>query len=87
MCMEFQLKVQAFKASVQVARNDCSTINVTAHSATTRPRHSEERSVVAEEICDVILSQSEERFSFAGHLQASRLFDSNCFNEYSKIFP
>ena len=73
--------VQAFKSSVQVARNDCSTINVTAHGVTTRPWYAEERSVVAKEIYDVILSQSEERFSFAGH------FDSNCFNEYSKIFP
>ena len=63
--------VQAFKASVQVARNDCSTTNVTAHGDTTRPRYSEERSVVAKEICGVILSQSEERFSFAGHLEAS----------------
>ena len=79
--------VQAFKSSVQVARNDCSTINVTGHGATSRPRYAEGRSVVAKEICDVILSQSEERFSFAGHLEASRLFDSNCFNEYSKIFP
>ena len=79
--------VQAFKSSVQVARNDCSTINVTAHGVTTRPRYAEERSVVAKEIYDVILSQSEERFSFVGHLEASRLFDSNCFNEYSKIFP
>ena len=47
--------VQAFKSSVQVARNDCSTINVIAHGATSRPRYAEERSVVAKEICDVIL--------------------------------
>ena len=60
---------------------------MTAHGVTTRPRYAEERSVVAKEICDVILSRSEERFSFAGHLEASQLFNSNCFNEYSKIFP
>ena len=79
--------VQALKSSVEVAGNDCSTINVTANGATSRPRYTEERSVVAKEICNVILSLSEERFSFAGHLEASRLFDSNCFNECSKIFP
>ena len=77
--------VQAFKSSVQEARNVFSAINVTSHGAITRPRYSEERSVVAKEICDVILSQNEERFSFAGHLEASQLFDSNCFNEYSKL--
>ena len=60
---------------------------MTAHGATTRPRYSEEKIVVAKEICDVIPSQNEERFSFAKHLEACRLFDSNCFSEYSEIFP
>ena len=50
--------IQAFKASDQVARNDCSPINVTEHSATTtRSWYTEKRNVVGKKICNVILSR------------------------------
>ena len=77
--------IQSFKSSVQAARDACCNINVADNAD--RPRYSGERSVAAKEVCDVILLQCQERFSFTGHLLASQLFDVARFEHYTHNFP
>lgn len=44
-------------------------------------------SVIAKEVCDIIIFQSIERFSYRGHLEAASLLSPENFLTYSKTFP
>lgn len=46
-----------------------------------------ERLREAKEVCDIIICEIKERFSFIGHLTAASLFLASKFQEYSKQFP
>nr|CAH7751378.1 unnamed protein product [Callosobruchus chinensis] len=52
-----------------------------------RRREESSRSVYAKEVCNVIVAQIKDRFSFRGHLQAEELFVTESFEEFSKDFP
>lgn len=41
----------------------------------------------AKEVCDIIICQAKERFSFTGHLVAASLFFSENYSQYSTCFP
>lgn len=43
--------------------------------------------VIAKEVCDIIIFQSKERFSYRGHLEAASLLNSGNFSRYSINFP
>ncbi|CAH1103808.1 unnamed protein product [Psylliodes chrysocephalus] len=43
--------------------------------------------VIAKDICDIIIFQSKERFSYRGHLEAASLLSPENFLKYSKKFP
>lgn len=45
------------------------------------------RIMEAKEVCDVIICQAKERFSFTGHLVAANLFLPECFPKYVQCFP
>ena len=74
--------VQPFKPNIQSTRNASLKQHVPKQANINRPCYNKERIVAAKYICDVILLQFEERFTFAGHLEASLLFDSDCFHQY-----
>ena len=46
-----------------------------------------EMSTAATHICDVIVQECTNRFSFTGHLESSKLLLKNQFERYSKEFP
>ena len=45
------------------------------------------RNVAAKEICDVIINQIKERFSFIGHIAISNLYTSENFAKFNHVFP
>ena len=80
--------VSNFQASIQKVRDVIDTMDVAScGSATRRTEEIVEKRREAKEVCDVILSQCQERFQFTGHLEASRLLDSCNFADFAKQFP
>ena len=80
--------VSNFQACIQKVRDVIDTMDVAScGSATRRTEEIVEKRREAKEICDVILSQCQERFQFTGHLEASRLLDSCNFADFAKVFP
>nr|CAH7719903.1 unnamed protein product [Callosobruchus chinensis] len=45
------------------------------------------KTVIAKEVCDTLLSQIVDRFSFKDHLSATKLFDFKNFKTYRQTFP
>lgn len=43
--------------------------------------------MIAKQICDAVILQFKERFSYMGHLEASTLVDANNFFDFSQFFP
>ena len=80
--------VSNFQASIQKVRDVIDTMDVAScGSATRRTEEIVEKRREAKEVCDVILSQCQERFQFTGHFEASRLLESCNFADFAKQFP
>lgn len=77
--------LKAFNFAVQKLRDECDAI--TSPPEQKRRKFNTDRSVAAKEVCDVILLQCRERFSFTNHLEASKLLLVNNFPVYTKDFP
>lgn len=92
--IQLQSDLQNFEKCVRNVRNDTDAIqrNIEEnfHSTKRRRRNEEDdvqRSVYAKEVCDVIVSQMKDRFSYRGHLQAAELFNTELFTKFAKVFP
>ena len=80
--------VSNFQASIQKVRDVNDTMDVASCGcANRRTEENVEKKREAKEVCDVILSQCQERFQFTGHLEANRLLDSCNFTDFAKQFP
>jgi len=80
--------IQLFKTNVQNAKDTCTEIGAsTKANENDWARYSEERSIAAKQVCDVLMLQCQERFRFVGHSESSRLFDTTQFCQYSRQFP
>src|SRR6201990_1711383 len=77
--------LQTFNYEIQKIRDEY--INISFPSEPKRRKFNTDRSIAAKEVCDVILIQCRERFSFTKHLEASKLFLIDNFLEYMKHFP
>ena len=80
--------VTTLKANIQKVRNACDTMDMSYCDVNTRrPETFVECRREAQEVCDSILLQCQERFKFTGHLEASNILDRNSFNLFAKQFP
>src|SRR6201990_1294075 len=72
--------LQTFNSEIQKIRDEY--INISFPSEPKRRKFNTDRSIAAKEVCDVILIQCRERFSFTKHLKASKLLLIDNFHEY-----
>nr|CAH7759839.1 unnamed protein product [Callosobruchus chinensis] len=79
----FETCVAYVKSETEDIQNDTEK----SYAAAKRRREESSRSVYAKEVCNVIVAQIKDRFSFRGHLQAEELFVTESFEEFSKDFP
>lgn len=78
--------VEAFTSMIESLRDECDPFS--AHSLEQkRIKLDADESAAAREVCDVVLSQCRERFSFTDHLEASKLVLVRKFPYYSMNFP
>ncbi|XP_054289677.1 zinc finger MYM-type protein 1-like [Macrosteles quadrilineatus] len=56
-------------------------------SSKKRRRHDDQKRVVAKEVCDIITSGIDDRFTFVNHLSAAKLFQPSLFGEFKTKFP
>ena len=79
--------VTTLKANIQKVRNVCDTMDMSYCDVNTRrPETFVECRRKAQEVCDSILLQCQERFKFTGHLEASNMLDRSSFNLFAKQF-
>lgn len=84
--------INVFENHIKMTRDNIErSAEVKEGNGVSRKRNHEEMSGnrlrEAREVCDVIITQASERFSFTGHLSASNLFVSEMFPEYCTSFP
>ena len=75
-----------FNFEIQKIRTEINSI-VVPHEITKRSFNIDTLRVAAKEICDVIMMQCRERFTFTNHLEASNLLCVANFPSYVKNFP
>ena len=78
--------LNAFTSKIQHIRERCDS-NISPDSDARVEINNTAITAAAKEVCDVILFQCTERFKFAGHLEASRLFAKEKFSDYVVNFP
>ncbi|XP_070822084.1 zinc finger MYM-type protein 1-like [Chaetodon trifascialis] len=81
--------LQSFTSSVQVIR-DSSQQQQEVATGTTRPRRAlgeEEKQKLSREICNTILDQAKQRFSFSDHLVSATLLKAEMFEQHCHTFP
>ena len=78
--------LNAFTSKIQHIRESCDS-NISPDSDARVKINNTAITAAAKEVCDVILFQCTERFKFAGHLEASRLFAKEKFSDYVVNFP
>lgn len=90
--VQISSNVEQFQKALACVR---SSLDYEIDNADPKPRNKRMKStsepinkqIVAKEVCDIVTVQAKERFSFSGHLTASKLFYSNMYPSYSKHFP
>lgn len=82
----FEVNVTQIRGQIE---EECSTVTSQPSSSYSKRRKSDhsEWKREAKEVCDVIISQAKQRFSFTGHLIAASLFLPDMFSQYSSKFP
>ena len=78
--------LNAFNSHIQKICDECHTLTVPPELIK-RSFNINDLRVSAKEICDVIMLQCRERFSFTDHLEASHLLYKENFPKYIKEFP
>ena len=82
--------IQSFEEIIKDVRDNIDSIAKNYSQQESKKRRQDDhktRNIAAKEVCDVILFQAKERFSFNQHLIASNLFNSGNFPEFHKTFP
>ena len=79
--------LEDFNVKIQEIRDNCDTLVIVPPEITKRSFNIDNLRVAAREICDVIMMQCQERFSFTKHLEASNLFCIEKFPSYVIEFP
>ena len=79
--------LKAFNCSIQKLRDDSHLSECIITSEPIKRKKHPDKSVAVKEVCDEILMQCRERFSFTNHLEASKLFLVNNFSIYTEQFP
>ena len=77
--------LKVFNSTIQKIRDECDTI--VSPPEPRKRKFNNDRLPAAKEVCDVILMQCRERFSYINHLEASKLLLVNNFALYAKNFP
>lgn len=90
--MSVKTAVSCFEDAMKTIRDKIDTIaNNPEYAPRPEKRRKEDtkvtRNIAAKEICDVILYQAKERFSFTGHLAATHLYASDNFFKFNNAFP
>ena len=78
--------LNSFDTQIQIIRDGCDAL-VVPSELMKRNFNIDTLRVAAKEVCDVIMMQCSERFSFNKHLQASNLLCVDNFPSYVKEFP
>lgn len=91
-CVKAELYVSLFKMSIQNIRNTIDEDNYMSNenyynSQTKRGRFCDSKSSAAKEVCDVILSNIDDRFAFTDQLSIALLFQTNLFLKHQAVFP
>jgi len=79
--------LKAFNCSIQKLRDDSHLSECIFTFEPIKRKKHPDKSVAVKEVCDEILMQCRERFSFTNHLEASKLFLVNNFSIYTEQFP
>ncbi|XP_042240779.1 zinc finger MYM-type protein 1-like, partial [Homarus americanus] len=79
--------LKVFNSAVQKLRDECDAMVLLLPPEQKRRKFKTDKLAAAKEVCDVILLQCRERFSFTNHLEASKLLLVNNFPVYAKNFP
>ncbi|XP_050296345.1 uncharacterized protein LOC126736159 [Anthonomus grandis grandis] len=89
--VSLQKDLSIFESSIAKIRNDTDNIkaNVELNFESVKRRRTDDnlRSIIAKEVCDTVVTQAKDRFSYRGHLQAANLFDKEAYPKYNKTFP
>jgi len=78
--------LKIFTSSIQELRDQCDSLT-SVEFEQKRRRIDTSKSDAAKEVCDVILLQCRERFSFTNHLEAAKLLLVQNFSVYANSFP
>ena len=78
--------LKIFTSSIQELRDQCNSL-ISVEFEQKRRRIDTRKSDAAKEVCDVILLQCRERFSFTNHLEAAKLLLVQNFSVYANSFP
>ena len=78
--------LNSFDTQIQIIRDGCDAL-VVPSELMKRNFNIDTLRVAAKEVCDLIMMQCSERFSFNKHLQASNLLCVDNFPSYVKEFP
>ena len=81
-----QATLRIFNGHIEKIRNECHTIDVPLELPK-RNFNINDLIVSAKGVCDLIMLQCNERFSFNDHLEASLLLDKDNFSNYVTKFP
>jgi len=82
--------IKCFENCIQKERENLDSIRNEILEHTTKRRNEDpyiSRNVAAKEVCDTVIIQVKERFSFTKHLNAAILFSSDKFSQFEKKFP
>lgn len=86
--LNFKVAIQKIRDNVgsqQVIDNTVS--DVEEEPSSKRRRHEDKNTVVAKEVCDIIVTSAEDRLTFKNHLSAALLFATENFLKYKQEFP
>ena len=78
--------LKRFTSPIQELRDQCDSL-ISVDFEQKRRRIDTRKSDAAKEVCDVILLQCRERFSFTNHLEAAKLLLVQNFSVYANSFP
>ncbi|KAK5648025.1 hypothetical protein RI129_002917 [Pyrocoelia pectoralis] len=83
--LSFETQLTQIRNSITEVSDSCDTESLTSKRRKTNECVAFVRE--AKEVCDIIICQAKERFSFTGHLVAASLFFSENYIQYSTCFP
>lgn len=93
---EAQKVINVFEQSINLVRNKIDAISQQASQFNTTPtdhkrkrpnNNKQDHRVACIEVCDVIINNARERFSFTDHLVAATLLNSENFEKFNTRFP